>query len=476
MYSRLITCCCVLIVMAGALPPSVTEHYLPMPIDHAAPWRNRTFDLRYLLDTTHFGPGGPLVVYTGNEGNIEDFANACGFLWVLAERFSGAVVFLEERYYGQSVPTPMQGEPPFAYLSSVQVIADYALAISTLRRELNSSRVLAAGGSYGGMLAAWLRKQHPDKVDAALASSAPVLGFASTLLKQQREGGFWNVTERGYTCREELGAAFRALWSANASDWDRVSTDFGLCPSSRIRTPTALEALIGFLQQQLSALAFANYPYAVGTLPARPTAYACASIVPHAANTAASGWLPLRDALRWHYEDPGECLALQPSFAAYTPGFLAGAWTFQRCTDLVMAFEVASDSRMLLSCSAGFQPNCAAAGQVALSDFCQRAFGVPVPDSAALQAFWGSDWSASGGGRHIVFSNGDLDPWNYGGVPDAVSGGVDGPLTIHIAGGAHHLDLRGPNTADPPAVVDAREREATILGRWLGMDMTALKS
>jgi len=335
------------------------------------------------------------------------------------------------------------------------------------------------GGSYGGMLAAWLRKQHPDLVDAALASSAPVLGYSSTLVEQQRDGGFWSVTERGYSCRDSLGAAFRALWAASPADWDSLSADFGLCSQSRVRNVAGLETLIGFLQQQLSALAFGNYPYPVGSMPANPTSYACAAIPPanftsdsgfdEGGMPAASGWLPLRDALAWHYQKKGECLELESSFAAYSPGFLPGAWTFQRCTDLIMAFSVASDSRMFLPCSEGFRPNCAADGQTALRTFCQETFGVSVPDAAALQTFWGSDWSALGGGSRIVFSNGDLDPWRYGGVLDDVSGGSDGPVTIHIASAAHHLDLRGPTTDDPPAVVAAREQEAAILGRWLGL-------
>jgi lysosomal Pro-X carboxypeptidase len=81
---------------------------------------------------------------------------------VLAEKFAGAVIFIEERYYGQSVPTSLRpGEAYYSYSNSQQVVADYALAVGALRRQFNSSRVVAVGGSYGGMLAAWLRKQHP---------------------------------------------------------------------------------------------------------------------------------------------------------------------------------------------------------------------------------------------------------------------------------------------------------------------------
>ena len=486
---------------SAALPRNLTEHYLPVPLDHAAPWNGRTLSLRYLMDTSYLTRDGPLITYTGNEADIEGFAASCGFLWVLARRFGGAVIFIEERYYGKSLPVPVAGEREYAFLSSAQVVEDFAVALWTLRRQVNSTKVVAVGGSYGGMLTAWLRKRHPDLVSAALASSAPVVGFASTLMEKQRAADFYAITESAYPCSETLGAAFRALWAAPADAWERLGDDFGLCSSSRIHNATSLEALVGFLQQQLSDIAFANYPYPVGDMPANPAAYACSKTRATAAHRptpqasgrslgahrgganrepptptpslAADGWLPLRDALAWRYLPAGGCIALRGAFSAYTPGFLPGAWTFQRCTDLVMAFEVHDTSRMFLRCGAdGFSANCAAAGLDALRSFCAAEFGVQVPDAARLQAVWGQNWTRASGGSRIIFSNGDLDPWSYGGVDDDVQAHDDDPerpVVLHIAKGAHHLDLRAPDPADPPSVVIAREQETAALARWLDM-------
>ena len=48
---------------------------------------------------------GPILLYTGNEGSIEAFWDANGFMTdVLAPQFGALLLFPEERYYGLSLP------------------------------------------------------------------------------------------------------------------------------------------------------------------------------------------------------------------------------------------------------------------------------------------------------------------------------------------------------------------------------------
>lgn len=61
-------------------------------------------------------------------------------------------------------------------------------------------------------------------------------------------------------------------------------------------------------------------------------------------------------------------------------------------------------------------------------------------------------------------SNGLLDPWSTGGVLQNVS---DSVVAVIIPEGAHHLDLRGANKADPPSVVEARRIEKEHIARWI---------
>lgn len=53
-----------------------------------------------------------------------------------------------------------------SYLSFEQALADYALLIAHLKKTLQTpnSPVVAFGGSYGGMLASWLRLKYPLSV------------------------------------------------------------------------------------------------------------------------------------------------------------------------------------------------------------------------------------------------------------------------------------------------------------------------
>ncbi|VDP81731.1 unnamed protein product [Echinostoma caproni] len=61
----------------------------------------------------------------------------------------------------------MQDSKHFGYLTAEQAMADYASLISNLTAsyaDFQSSAVIAIGGSYGGMLAAWMRMKYPNLV------------------------------------------------------------------------------------------------------------------------------------------------------------------------------------------------------------------------------------------------------------------------------------------------------------------------
>jgi hypothetical protein len=138
----------------AALPPYDTR-YFAQKVDHfnpstaAGPWQQR-----YLTSTFHYKPGGPLLFYTGNEGDIVNFYQNTGFIFTLAEQFGALVVFCEHRYFGESWPfgTAKQSFLPQnrGYLTVEQALRDYAVIIPFLLRENNmpeDAAVIAVGGS-----------------------------------------------------------------------------------------------------------------------------------------------------------------------------------------------------------------------------------------------------------------------------------------------------------------------------------------
>jgi lysosomal Pro-X carboxypeptidase len=153
-------------------------------LDHFSFVNNATFKLRYLINNQYVdNDESPILFYTGNEGDIELFAQNTGFMWKAASELKAIVVFAEHRYYGKSMPFGNESykDPQhLGYLSSEQALADYADLLQYLNP--NSKRpVIAFGGSYGGMLAAWFRMKYPHLVSGALASSAPVLQFTGVV-------------------------------------------------------------------------------------------------------------------------------------------------------------------------------------------------------------------------------------------------------------------------------------------------------
>ena len=65
--------------------------------------------------------------------------------------------------------------------------------------------------------------------------------------------------------------------------------------------------------------------------------------------------------------------------------------------------------------------------------------------------------------NNIIFTNGDLDPWSVGGITKYVNPDL---AVFNIRGGAHHLDLRSANEADPHDVKWVRLQAIDLIKQW----------
>lgn len=145
--------------------------------------------MKYLIDESNAAgeTDPPILFYCGNEGDIQTFYDNSGFMTkTLAVALKAVVLFGEHRYYGDSMP---YGKDSFTkdnvrYLTVDQTLMDYVKLIQAIKDSnplYTNSPVFAFGGSYGGMLAAWMRMKYPHVIYGAHAASAPILFFPGTV-------------------------------------------------------------------------------------------------------------------------------------------------------------------------------------------------------------------------------------------------------------------------------------------------------
>lgn len=153
-------------------------------IDHFNGSNWDTYDQRYILNTDYYNKdSGPILFYSGNEGGVWNFYNNSGFITeTLAKEMGAIVIFAEHRFYGESMPFGDKTFDPenLKYIAVEQVMWDYVMLLKELKTqypELIDRATIVSGGSYGGMLAGWLRMKYPQHFQGALAASAPILWF-----------------------------------------------------------------------------------------------------------------------------------------------------------------------------------------------------------------------------------------------------------------------------------------------------------
>jgi pimeloyl-ACP methyl ester carboxylesterase len=157
------------------------------PLNHFVPrGRSPFYDQRYCtydgfvmgleVSTTSIDSSAPIFFYTGNESPIEQYINHTGIIWELAPKYKARVVFVEHRYEGESLPKNISKDC-MSYASTIQALADYARILEIHLNPGNTAPVIVFGGSYGGMLSAWMRMKYPHLVAGAIAASAPIGAF-----------------------------------------------------------------------------------------------------------------------------------------------------------------------------------------------------------------------------------------------------------------------------------------------------------
>lgn len=441
------------------------ELYISQPVDQFA-FTNRRFDQRYFACAGEFKAGGPMFFYTGNESPVDVYVNNTGLMWESARMFKALLIFAEHRYYGNSKVFQDCGHDSMRYLEAEQAMADYAHLITQSKLLWKFNHVIAFGGSYGGMLAAYMRMRYPELVNGAIAGSAPILSLVG-LSPAPDHYAFNAIVAKtaGPACSSRVETAFEIFdhFSSSATGRARLSGLFHTC--HRLSDKEAADGFRAYLADAWVTFAMGNYPYpstymtdmtATGDsapLPAYPMQVACSKFDLVTPNDEASFLLALRDGVNVLVNVTGTASCLNKEVK---PKPQCGNWDYQYCTEFMMPFSSRSESDFF------FPPTEFSRAETAQK--CSDKYNVTTQTSEPVVRYGG--YAAVEATSNIVFSNGDLDPWTAFGVDcNRIACGHD-VSSILIEGGAHHLDLMFANPADPESVVNARKNEVDAIHRW----------
>ena len=258
-------------------------------VDHFNGSNSDTYEMRYIIDWSHYNSSqGPILFYAGNEGGIWNFYNNSGFVTkTLAEKYGALVVFAEHRYYGTSMPFGNETfeKDNLRFLTIEQVMWDYVDLLNFIKANetdtgLKDRATILFGGSYGGMLASWMRMKYPNHFQGALASSAPILWFEGKTDPNAYTVVASKVFKKmgGQECYDLLSRGFYELTNLmyDPSKYQGIKDTFNMCDVPT--HPANITTLIGIMSDSLGTMAMVNYPYPtnfVNPLPAWPMMEAC---------------------------------------------------------------------------------------------------------------------------------------------------------------------------------------------------------
>ena len=181
---------------------NVSAYNISVPVDHFNSSNAHNYTNRYWLNDAYYQPGSPVIFYDFGEAGVTD-SSAAGTLGEtedtttatveLAKRFNGLIIGWEHRFYGESLPFPLNsssgifeaGVDAYRHLTVEQALEDVVYFAKhfappgynpKLSQYLSPSKTpwIWIGGSYPGTRGAFLRLRNPEIFYAVWASSATV--------------------------------------------------------------------------------------------------------------------------------------------------------------------------------------------------------------------------------------------------------------------------------------------------------------
>ena len=165
-----------------AVSSSIQAGTFLQALDHTDPNDHSTFTQRYWVDSRFAkDSGAPVLLHICGEASGEYFLDDSVSVW--AKILGARVVYLEHRYYGDSLPFPDFSTAHLKYLTLKNIIEDLANFQKSISSQSGwTGKWISVGGSYSGTLSALYRFMHPELVVGALAASAPMIAGQGDLM------------------------------------------------------------------------------------------------------------------------------------------------------------------------------------------------------------------------------------------------------------------------------------------------------
>ncbi|CAG2120160.1 unnamed protein product, partial [Medioppia subpectinata] len=384
-------------------------------------------------------------------------ANNTGFMWENAKQFRAMNLFLEHRYYGESVPFGKVDKnlTKIGYLSMDQALADFADFIQYIKATIPgavNSPVVVFGGSYGGMLASAFRLKYPGLSVGAIAASAPILAVQG-LTKSC--SGFPLVETKDFTeysanCSQTIKNSWTAIerivGTVDGRKW--LTNEFKLCKELAAGEGYRVSQWLDTAWANTAMVDYSNAATFLSDLPAYPMREMCKQMTnPGADDRGLLSQVHKAANIYYNYTGHSKCCDLVASTGLVD----MTVWGFQSCTDIVLPF-CANGKTMFEPFDFDFK---------AFSDQCFGEYGVR-PDPRKAMMLWENRSLRSA--TNLIFSNGLRDPWSSGGVLDSLS---DSVIALTISHGCHHEDLRPAGVNDTQKLINVRNQEKQYMKQWI---------
>lgn len=434
----------------------ITARSIEQPLDHFDKKENRTWYMLYLERLDLWKAGGPIYVFVGGESEAEFAFLLNGLMYELANETNGALFGSEHRYYGESQPFPKINTEHLAYLSSRQALADLAKLLKFLKSspQYNSSKVVVVGGSYAGNLAAWMRLLYPDLVDAAIASSAPVLAkkdFYEYLevvggdFKQFGTPDCYNKIEKRFNRYEQL--------LQNSTGIKQLKKEENICEETDMLKQENQAFFFELKSTPFKYIAQYGRPGIIKRLCKKLNINNTKSL--RLPGTSLRKRFALLDFDVWKGE-PG---CFDYDFEVAIKRAALNPWLYQMCTEFGF-FQIGSSDK---------QPFTKKVNLDFLYKICTKMFGPKFNEERVDRGVKNTNDMYGGlkpNVSKVVFVNGDIDPWHKLGVVENLS--EDAPARL-LHGTSHCADLNSNRSDDPEELKEVRKYVKSLIKKWIGV-------